>query len=170
MKYHKGKNYVLIALSGTKTAKVSIQDAHLAEYKWIFQRIKSKEYAFRYENKNGKRFRLYLHREIMNPPEDREVDHISGDGLDNRRENLRVVTKQQNLMNTPPSSRNTSGYKGVSWSKRAKKWVASIRVNKKAHNLGFYDTKERAAYAYDMIAELIFGQYAYLNRPFENCQ
>lgn len=169
MKYHKGKNYVRIDLSGTKTAKVSIQDAYLAEFKWIYQRIKKKEYAFRYESQDGQQVRIYLHREIMAPPRGMEVDHISGDGLDNRRENLRVVTKQQNLMNTPPSCRNRSGYKGVSWSKRAKKWVASIRVNKKTRNLGFFDTKERAAYAYDMIAEKIFGQYAYLNRPFGNC-
>jgi hypothetical protein len=95
------------------------------------------------------------------------VDHISRDRLDNRRCNIRPVTDAENIRNQGMSTRNTSGYKGVSLEKRSGKWLASvcytysgIRTQK---HLGPYTTKEEAARAYDAAAVQRFGQYACTN-------
>jgi hypothetical protein len=72
------------------------------------------------------------------------IDHIDGDKLNNKIENLRAATKSQNCMNQKISTRNTSGMKGVMWHKRDKKWVVQLRVNSKSHSFGYYDDKELA--------------------------
>jgi uncharacterized protein YdaL len=72
------------------------------------------------------------------------VDHIDGDKLNNKIENLRAATKSQNCMNQKISTRNTSGTKGVMWHKRDKKWWVALRVNSILHNFGYYDDKELA--------------------------
>lgn len=80
------------------------------------------------------------------------IDHIDGDSLNNRIENLRAVTMSQNLQNTKRRRTNTSGYKGVSWSKQRNCWIAQITVNRKCKNLGGYKTKEEAYEAYQKAA------------------
>src|SRR5690348_9287785 len=72
--------------------------------------------------------RIGLHRWIMNDPEGLVVDHINNDTLDNRKMNLRVVTIQQNSQNRAGvSSNNTSGYRGVRYDKRSKKWISAVK-------------------------------------------
>jgi hypothetical protein len=80
------------------------------------------------------------------------IDHIDGCSLNNKIENLRAVTQSQNLQNTNKRKTNTSGYKGVSWSKQRKCWIASITVNHKCRNLGGFKTKELAYEAYQLAA------------------
>ncbi len=87
---------------------------------------------------------LYLHRAIMNPPGSMQVDHINGNGLDNRKINLRIATSQQNNHNQRMRKDNKSGYKGVSWSNTAKAWKAQIRLFGKTINLGFFDCPKSA--------------------------
>lgn len=72
------------------------------------------------------------------------VDHIDGNGLNNKRANLRKVSGQENSKNRPISSNNTSGYVGVSWSKKAKKWLVSIQVNGKYKHGGLFTDKSDA--------------------------
>jgi len=91
------------------------------------------------------------------------IDHINGDKLDNRIENLRECSRSENHANTTISRRNTSGYKGIQLEKRTNKWVASITVNKKRYSLGTYLTKEEAAFAYNEAAVKHFGKFANLN-------
>ena len=86
----------------------------------------------------------YLHRIITNAPKGYEVDHIDRNTLNNRRENLRVCTRQENSRNKTKQRNNTSGYKGVSWDKAKKKWRAFISVDKKQIFLGRYDNIEEA--------------------------
>lgn len=93
------------------------------------------------------------------------VDHINHNKLDNRRCNLRICTETQNNMNKCFDSRNTSGYKGVSWHKSARKWFAYIRFNKQRLNIGFFDDPVEAAHAYDDAARIYHGEYAHLNFP-----
>ncbi len=88
---------------------------------------------------------IYIHRLLMNPPKDMEIDHINRNKLDNRRENLRICTQQQNLQNKGILKNNTSGYTGVY--KRNNKWCARININKKQINLGTFDTFEEAKQA-----------------------
>jgi hypothetical protein len=93
------------------------------------------------------------------------VDHWNRDGLDNRRCNLRIANYSQNAANSGPSVRNTSGYKGVTFSRRADKWQAGIQVNGKFQFLGHWATREDAARAYDAAATKFFGEFAHLNFP-----
>ena len=97
-----------------------------------------------------------------------QVDHINGNKLDNRKENLRLATNQQNQHNVGKRKNNTSGYKGVSWYRKRKKWKAAIKHNKKSIHLGYYDTPEEASRAYDKAAVEFFGEFAHLNFPGEH--
>jgi hypothetical protein len=92
---------------------------------------------------------LYVHGEFPNTM----LDHINMDKKDNRIANLRLATKSQNSQNTLKSAANTSGYKGVSWYDRSKKWRASIKLNQKFKHLGLFESKEDAYEAYKKAAK-----------------
>lgn len=85
-----------------------------------------------------------LHKIIMNSSKGDLIDHINGNGLDNRKENLRICTKQQNAFNHKKFKTNTSGYTGVVWDKNRNKWVAQITFNGKNISLGRSDEKDSA--------------------------
>ena len=88
---------------------------------------------------------VFLHRLILSAKPKMEVDHINHDTLDNRRHNIRSVTKSENLQNRIGATRRSeSGIRNVSWYKRTQKWRARITVNKEVHYLGHYPTKEAA--------------------------
>jgi hypothetical protein len=97
------------------------------------------------------------------------VDHINRNGLDNRRSNLRPATTSQNNANQGRRRDNTSGFKGVSWHASRKRWNARIGFQGKTISLGHYLTREEAARAYDQAAIEMYGEYAVLNFPRENC-
>jgi hypothetical protein len=94
------------------------------------------------------------------------VDHKNGDGLDNRRENLRQATHGENVANARRRADNTSGYKGVHKnSRRGRPWKAGIRADGRMRHLGYYDSPIDAARAYDIAAREVFGEFARLNFP-----
>lgn len=101
----------------------------------------------------------YLHRAIMKPPSDMVVDHINGDGLDNRRCNLRICTQSQNTMNRHQEKK----WKGISYRKDNQIWRAYIQINKKMLGLGHYNKALDAATAYNIAAIKYFGEFACLN-------
>ena len=80
------------------------------------------------------------------------LDHINRSKSDNRIANLREVSQSENLQNTPLSSRNTSGYRGVSYFKKTGQWQAYIATNRKLHHLGLFDSAESASMAYQAAA------------------
>lgn len=95
-----------IPLTRGKIALFDDEDyEELSKYKWFITKV----YASRHSGNKT----VYMHREIMKTPENMETDHINGDVLDNRRENLRICTRQENARNIRGISSNTSGYKGV---------------------------------------------------------
>jgi hypothetical protein len=109
-----------------------------------------------------------MHRLLVEVNLGQEVDHINGNGLDNRKENLRVCTKSQNLGNQKKTKlyggvATSSKYKGVSWDKRVQKWVAKIGINGKRVYLGLFEDEEKAAEAYNKAALEYFGEFALLN-------
>ena len=95
-----------------------------------------------------RRSTISLHRLLTNAPKGMVVDHINGNGLDNRRENIRVVTYTENLRNRGRDRANQSGYKGVSVSGKTR-WRARIKHEGKQITIGYFKTPEDAARAYD---------------------
>lgn len=100
-----------------------------------------------------------LHRMIMDCPNGMQVDHINGNTLDNRKCNLRIVTNQQNSMNSRKPSTNKSGYKGVYFNKQRRKWVANIKVDYKTIYLGRFNNIDDAIKARKEAEEKYFGEY-----------
>ena len=97
----------------------------------------------------------------MNCPDGMVVDHINLNPLNNRKSNLRICTKQQNEMNRPTRSHNTSGVTGVSKHKQTNKWRAYIEYNQKYIHLGLFNTKEEAIKARKEAELKYFGKYRY---------
>lgn len=93
-----------------------------------------------------------------------EVDHINNDGLDNRRSNLRLCNRSQNLQNARKRLRASSGFKGVCWHKQNKRWFAYIQKNKKFISLGTFKKEKEAALAYNYKSKELFGEFACLNK------
>lgn len=91
------------------------------------------------------------------------IDHINGNGLDNRRANLRLATSAENQRNRGKQKNNTAGFKGVTWKKAAKKYCARIAINGKDKHIGYFESKEDAARAYDKAALREFGEFAKTN-------
>lgn len=154
---------VAIPLTQGKVAVVDANDAPaLLAYRWQAAKSKRTYYARRAVTvPPGRQRYISMHRQIMGDPPGKEVDHENGDGLDNRRANLRVCTQAQNSRNKRLHANNTSGFRGVRRSKDTGVWIASIAGT----YLGSYDTAEEAARAYDTRAREMFGAFAKLNFP-----
>lgn len=105
-----------------------------------------------------------MHNIIFPPKKGFVIDHINGNKLDNRKQNLRYATHNGNSQNRLPHANNTSGFKGVVWHKRDKKFQASIKLNSKRIYLGYFNTAEAAARAYNEAAIKYHGEFASLNK------
>ena len=145
----------------TLAVQVDPADAHLLnEYRW-----KSHRYGdglFYVSAWSGGKT-VYLHRLITGVKRGEIVDHINGDGLDNRRVNLRIVSHRINLANQRTQLGRSSRFKGVSFNKRGQQWEAYIKVNGKQRRLGWYENELNAAMAYNAAATEAWGEFARLN-------
>lgn len=153
-----------IQLTQGKVALVDDEDFEwLSQWNW-------------YANKDPRNHRYYakricgnkwlkMHRVIMGAKQGEEVDHINGDGLDNRRCNLRVCTHSQNSMNRIKSKNTSSKYLGVCWFSVQKRWVVQKIVRGKRHWGGSFKNEEDAGRRADELAKELHGEYATLNFP-----
>lgn len=138
-------------------------DSDFAKLKWFAYQSHGILYARR---NSPNRKTLHLHRVILIRMLGRDLadseycDHINGDGLDNRRSNLRLATHAENECNQRRHSNNTSGYKGVSLHKATQKWRASISINGIRKHLGLFDTAQDAYGAYCEAALKLHGEFA----------
>lgn len=136
-----------------------------AEGSWYAAASLNTSYARRVYHLGGGRYTTRtMHGLITGLP---YVDHVNGDGLDNRRTNLRPATASQNQANQRMRRDNTSGFRGVQAAPNDR-WRALIIVGGKRISLGYYDAREDAARAYDAAAIKFFGEYARPNFPREN--
>lgn len=125
-------------------ALIDAADAdQMGQWRWT---LNTNGYVWR--SVNGGRRHVYLHRSLMErePGDGLFVDHVNRDKLDNRRENLRVVTPAESRQNTP-SLGGTSGHRGVSWDRHRGKWKAAAQLDRRMHHLGRFDTEDEAAEA-----------------------
>jgi hypothetical protein len=142
-------------------------------FKWYASEDAGRWYAIRRVRIGPKKTRgISLHRFLMSTPDGLETDHINGDRLDNRKQNLRVCTRLENSRNCGkrrPNGTATSDFVGVfrqtRSANRPKPWRSKIRVDGHDMYLGWFDTDSAAARAYDEAAKKHFGEFARLNFP-----
>lgn len=152
-----------VPLTRGRVAVIDAADASLVgAFNWFAWPFSGKVYAVRGETKNGKRSQVLMHRVIMGTPDGMDTDHRDGDGLNNRRSNLRIATRSQNMHNKKMQGNNTSGYKGVHWHKGRRMWQANIKLNDKRKYLGSFNTREEASAAYWAAAQEMHLDFARL--------
>jgi len=150
-----------IQLTQGKIALVDDEDfEELNKSKWCAQKIGNTYYAGRNISFNGKRKNIRMHTEILGTVPNLQTDHVDGNGLNNQKSNLRLVTVRQNSQNRTNQVRS-SLYPGVSWDKRDEKWGARISINGRSKNLGLFKLERDAFNAYckamNSIGEKIIG-------------
>ena len=153
-----------ILLNNGKEAIVDDSDFdEISKYKWYGNGTSNGMIIYakrRTKKSDGRKEKIIsMHRQIMNFPEGKHIDHRNHNGLDNRHCNLRICTGTENMFNRR-RLKNKSGFVGVSWFKRLKKWRSSVCLT-----IGYFDSKEEAARAYDEAAKKLFGEFANLNFP-----
>lgn len=154
-------NLKTIPLSKGMEAIVDDDDFdRLSKWSWFYHK---NGYAMRSYREDGKYKKERMHRVVIDCPVNMDVDHINGNKLDNRKSNLRIATRTQNNANKKMQRNNTSGYRGVNWSKQHNKWVAKIQFKRKCIHLGLFENKEDGALAYNKAALEYFGEFARLN-------
>lgn len=150
---------IKIPLTKGKFAVIDDDDYDkIAGYKWCFAKA---GYAASRKKNYGEQ--VLMHRIILNAGKTQSVDHKNGNGLDNRKNNIRLCSHQQNMMNRKMPCHNTSGYKGVTWDKQMKKWRAQLRHSKTNSYVGLFSNIVEAAKEYDKKAREVFGEYARTN-------
>lgn len=152
-----------IQLTQGKVAIVDDEDfERLNQYKWQADKNKTGNYyARRVLFRNGKRISLLMHREIMNATNDKMVDHKNGNGLDNRKINLRFCNIEQNAANQKnPHKDNKLGIKGVCWIKAKRKYKATIVREGVLYHLGYFTKPMEADEAYRKAEKKYSGEFA----------
>lgn len=132
-----------------------------AGYLWIDKkRLNNKYYKIKINGKIYRLHRIAYYYITGIDPKEKEIDHINGNSLDNRFNNLRLATNIENAKNKKIPSNNTSGFKGVSWHKASNKWRVKITVNNVPIELGSYKNKLYAALVYIRASKKYFRQWS----------
>lgn len=152
-----------IRLSNGKRVWFNLSDwPRIQKSKWYpFTSSKGRTYATTAGRGHGLMHRFILG---LTVGDGRVVDHKDGNGLNNRRSNLRVTTLSLNLANQKPTGRGTSRYKGVSFKTDKGKWRAVLATRPKQVHIGYFRTQKEAALAYNRAAKKAWGSFALLNR------
>jgi len=130
------------------------------KFLWCAHVCRHAVYALRGYEVKGKTKLVMMHRELIGAPHGRLVDHVDGNGLNNRRANLRLASNSENTRNSKKRIDNKSGYKGVCWDELQRKWRASIRLNGRQTYLGLYASPQEAHNAYREAATREYGEFA----------
>ncbi len=150
-----------IPLSNGSVAIIDAADAHLVVGRnWHVSEDDGRSYArANCRLPSGRWGQIKLHRVIMLPPKGYDVDHINGDGLDNRRCNLRIATRSQNNMNARTRADNKSGHRGVFWRSDRNRRIAYINANGKRKYLGAFKDQNAACAARQAASAELHGEF-----------
>src|SRR5574343_1897382 len=144
--------------------QISVDDEdyeYLSKYKWSIYKRGSTYYCVSSISGKHRQIHRFILEHHSNNLENMVVDHINGNGLDNRKENLRICTIAQNIMNSSKRKGVTySKFKGVTWDKMDKTWIAYIMFNRKRIHIGCFKSEIEAACAYNVAAIKYFGEFA----------
>lgn len=133
---------------------------HLTQYQWHIHKTKHVLYVRGYRKGERKNGLIYMHRLILDAKSNQEVDHVNGNGLDNRKRNLRICTRSQNNANRHRLQTKTSNYKGVYFDSINRKWCADITCDGIRYRLGRHNSQKEAGQAYARKAKELFGEFA----------
>lgn len=140
-------------------AVIDAEDVHLfSPFNWFAIEQSHTSYAARHTPRPNRVF-IRMHMVLTPVPDGFQVDHIDGNGLNNRRSNLRVATVAENAHNRKKPANNSSGFKGVHWRKSECKWVARIMVRGVRMNLGHFDDPKSAHDAYCEASKHLHGEF-----------
>ena len=144
-----------IPISNSQWVKVSLEDLEkIISIPWSIS-----PHGYAKHSKHG-----LMHRLLLDAVKGSYVDHINGDRLDNTRENLRLCTHSQNLRNRGATASSKSGWKGVSTNKpHTDRWRATITADCGQVHVGYFDSSEDAATAYNFAAYELHGEFAQFN-------
>jgi hypothetical protein len=153
-------DFAYIPLSNGMFATIDAVDVPLVDgYDWTAAVRRNTIYVKRATLSKGVRKTILLHRVIAGTPDGMDTDHVNGNGLDNRRVNLRPATKIQNATNSRLCERNTSGLKGAMFYRANGKWRSQIVVNRRNIHLGYYATPEEAHAVYAKASAEMHGEF-----------
>lgn len=136
----------------------------ISYFRWSIRECPHTTYAFcNIRDQDMKWTTCSMHRFIMSSPKGLIIDHINHDGLDNRKDNLRICSAAENVRNSRGKRIRKHKYKGIRWNKGSNKWESKIVFNRKEIYLGGFDSPELAAKAYNSGATKYHGEFACLN-------
>lgn len=154
-------------VNGTHSVLVDDEDYDIvSKYKWFIYRctFKGKKARTFYAVAHIGKVTVRMHRLLMDVSDPKIlIDHIDHNGLNNQKSNLRTASPQQNLFNMRPFKINKTGFKGVSYNKKDKRYAVFLRVNRKTTFFGNYKTAEEAAKRWNELARIHHGEFAYQN-------
>lgn len=169
-----------IKLTQGKFALVDNEDfEYLSQWIWVVHKGWDTYYARAFDYRGSKKpVRIYMHRIIYKAKKGDIVDHINRNGLDNRKENLHIVSPSVNNLNQKKRIDNTSGYKGIWWNDRRKKWIVEMWKNKKKYYFGGYIDFDEAIRIHEIKYKMLwdhdtqfeFMSDAYKKGLFKPCQ
>lgn len=151
---------------GVKEVLIDDEDfEYLNQFTWCAHKHRNTHYARRIDYSSGIGVSLRMHRVVLGVSDKSiTVDHRDNNGLNNQKNNLRVATNSQNQANRPKRKHSVALYKGITPSQSKKGgWRAQIKKEGKVIALGYFDTQEQAAIAYDKAAKELHGEFANLN-------
>lgn len=152
------RGVVFVPLTKGRVATLDEADLrHIHGMAWTAQEMGRSCYAVHAKTRG---LRFLMHRLILGAPEGVEVDHVDGDGLNNRRHNLRLATRRENGSNRRLNVNNKSGYRGVCFRENTQRWQAQIKVAGRTIYLGQFATSDEAGAAYAEAAAHYHGQFA----------
>jgi hypothetical protein len=154
----KGTYYELVVIDRAyeEKGRIKIDKEDLATVKLVGRWSLDKD-GYAVNSKNGT---VKMHRILLKAKSNEEVDHKKPENkADNRRNNIRIANRSQNNSNKVMHPNNTSGYKGVSWSKGMKKWVVQVNANKVRNIIGYFNDPEEGYKAYCKAAKKLHGEF-----------